>query len=87
MGLRNVRVPSRPCVFFRFSKRLGRLLPLRPAVHCRGDCPSCPWNGAEQERRLRQGVWRRGGDGLLRLHFSPAGSKDPGSAREKEATS
>ena len=85
MELKGVSLPSRPCVFLRFSRRLGRLLPLRPAVRCERDCLSCPWNGAEQQRRLREGVWRRGRDGLLRLHFVPAGKQDSGdSAREQE---
>ena len=60
-----------PCVFSRFSRRLGRMIPLRPAVDCGGNCPSCPWNRAEKERRRREGQWRRGADGLLRLHFKP----------------
>ena len=60
---------ARPCCRFRFSRRLGRMLPLRPAVDCTGRCRACPWNPAEQARRLSRGVWRRGGDGLLRLCF------------------
>ncbi len=60
-----------PCVFSRFSRRLGRELPLRPAVDCEGVCVCCPWNREEKERRKREGRWRRGADGLLRLHFKP----------------
>ena len=60
-----------PCVFSRFSRRLGRVIPLRPAVDCGRDCASCPWNPEEKERRRREGRWRRGADGLLRLHFKP----------------
>ena len=62
---------SLPCVFPRFSRRLGRLIPLHPAVDCEGQCASCPWNEAEKNRRREKGNWRRGSDGLLRLHFSP----------------
>lgn len=58
-----------PCLFSRFSRRLGRLLPLRPAVDCSEHCSSCPWNPEEKLRRRREGVWLRGEDGLLRLHF------------------
>lgn len=64
-----------PCSYSRFSLRLGRWLPLRPLLRCRRDCARCAWNRAEQERRLRSGVWRRGADGLLRLHFPPAPAK------------
>ncbi len=79
-----------PCVYLRFSGRLGRLLPLRPAVDCGGDCGGCPWNPAEQKRRLALGVWRRGGDGLLRLCFPPIPSGEgadplpPESATDKK---
>lgn len=61
-----------PCVFSRFSRRLGRMIPLRPAVDCDGVCTGCPWSREEKERRRREGRWRRGSDGLLRLHFKPA---------------
>ncbi|MBR0200806.1 MAG: hypothetical protein IJQ42_11650 [Oscillospiraceae bacterium] len=60
-----------PCVFSRFSRRLGRAIPLRPAVDCDGVCAGCPWSRAEKQRRRREGRWRRGEDGLLRLHFRP----------------
>lgn len=58
-----------PCVFSRYSCRLGRALPLRPAVDCDGQCAACPWNREEKLRRRTEGSWRRGVDGLLRLHF------------------
>lgn len=60
-----------PCVFSRFSRRLGRAIPLRPAVDCDGVCTGCPWSRAEKQRRRQSGQWRRGEDGLLRLHFKP----------------
>ena len=60
-----------PCVFSRFSRRLGREIPLRPAVDCGGVCAGCPWSREEKERRRREGRWLRGADGLLRLHFKP----------------
>ena len=60
-----------PCVFSRFSRRLGRALPLRPAVDCDGVCDGCPWTREEKERRRQEGRWRRGEGGLLRLHFKP----------------
>lgn len=74
-----------PCAFARYSLRLRRSLLLRPAVDCCGSCAGCPWNRAEQRRRLARGRWRRGADGLLRLHFPPAGETESGAgAREKE---
>ncbi len=60
-----------PCVYSRFSRRLGRELPLRPAVDCEAGCAGCPWSPEEKERRRREGRWLRGEDGLLRLHFKP----------------
>ena len=60
-----------PCVFSRFSRRLGREIPLRPAVDCDGVCTCCPWSPEEKARRRREGRWLRGSDGLLRLHFMP----------------
>ncbi len=60
-----------PCLFSRYSRRLGRALPLRPAVDCDGRCAGCPWNREEKRRRRAEGSWRRGADGLLRLHFVP----------------
>ncbi len=60
-----------PCVFSRFSRRLCREIPLRPAVDCDGVCTGCPWSKTEKERRRQEGQWRRGSDGLLRLHFKP----------------
>ena len=71
-----------PCVFSRFSRRLGRAIPLRPAVECDGVCAGCPWSREEKERRRRDGHWQRGKDGLLRLHFEPI-KED--SESEKEA--
>lgn len=65
-----------PCLFSRYSRRLGRALPLRPAVDCEGRCAGCPWNRAEKLRRRAEGRWRRGADGLLRLHFVPLKSDD-----------
>lgn len=77
---------SLPCVFSRFSRRLGRALPLRPAVDCDEACASCPWNRAEKLRRRQEGVWRRGADGLLRLHFisNKDASSDQDSRKEEE---
>lgn len=60
-----------PCAFSRYSLRLGREIPLRPAVDCDGVCTGCPWSREEKERRRREGRWLRGADGLLRLHFKP----------------
>lgn len=74
MDLRTQGKASLPCLFSRFSRRLGRALPLRPAVDCDGVCAACPWNRAEKQRRMRDGSWRRGADGLLRLHFVPVNS-------------
>lgn len=72
-----------PCVFSRFSRRLGRAIPLRPAVDCDGVCVGCPWTREEKERRRQEGRWRRGEDGLLRLHFKPI---DHHSETEEEST-
>ena len=60
-----------PCAFSRYSLRLGREIPLRPAVDCDGVCTGCPWSPGEKERRKQEGQWRRGPDGLLRLYFKP----------------
>ena len=74
---------GRPCAKPRFSRRLGRRLPLRPAVDCAGDCAACPWNPAEQARRLALGLWRRDEAGLLGLRFPPA-EKDRSGDRARE---
>ncbi len=84
MRLNSIRSPALPCVFLRFSRRLGRLLPLRPAVSCARECSSCAWDRREQRRRLTEGRWLRGADGLLRLHFPAAGEDSGHIAREKE---
>ena len=79
---------SLPCAFPRRSERLGRVLILRPAVDCPARCGDCPWNPTEQRRRLAEGSWRRGADGLLRLHFRPGKKNDSGEdAREQEELS
>ena len=76
---------GQPCAKPRFSRRLGRLLPQRPAVDCAGDCAACPWNPAEQARRLALGLWRRDEKGLLGLRFPPAEKERSGDrAREGE---
>lgn len=78
---------DQPCVRFRFSRRLGRLLPRRPAVDCGRACTACPWNPEEQARRLAVGLWRRDEKRLLGLHFPPVPRKNEtgGPAREGEA--
>ena len=63
--------PVPPCGRLRISRRLNRVLPLLPGVDCSRSCLSCGWNRAEQARRLAQGHWCRGQDGLLRLVFPP----------------
>lgn len=76
---------EQPCARLRLSRRLGRRLPRRPAVDCAGVCAACPWNPAEQARRLAQGVWRRDKTGLLSLRFPPADKSITGDqAREGE---
>lgn len=76
---------GQPCARLRLSRRLGRRLPRRPAVDCAGDCGACPWNPAEQARRLALGLWRRDKYGLLGLRFPPAGRDKTGRpAREGE---
>lgn len=69
---------GQPCARPHFSRRLGRRLPLRPAVDCLRDCAACPWNPAEKARRLAQGDWRRDKEGLLGLCFPPAAKESPG---------
>lgn len=85
MRLRASGSAALPCAALRYSPRLRRSLLLRPAVDCSYACAACPWNRAEQRRRLAEGVWRRGKNGLLRLCFPPAGQAAPGPCAREEA--
>ena len=71
MEKRAEQVRSAPCVYSRYSESLRRTVPLRPAVDCEQACTGCPWNRVEKLRRRTTGVWKRGADGLLSLHFKP----------------
>ena len=62
---------SVPCTYSKYSQRLGRTVPLRPAVNCGEECTGCPWNRVEKLRRRVTGTWKRGANGLLSLHFKP----------------
>ncbi len=71
-----MKSPYDPCV--RISEKT--LKPVHPAVNCTqgtkapvdGECKTCPWNPAEQKRRLETGTFTRNKWGLLELHFKGA---------------